>query len=122
MVTLMPSPSKARFPLKLLLVALGFALFLGSSFEAANQGPYTRWFNHRMLSRAVAARLIGRPEADVERLLGGASTRRSDAPSALATSSALHAYDYYPYPWAPVSKFEVQCRNGVVDQVVELAD
>ncbi len=106
-----------------------FAVFLGTAFEAANQGPYTRWFNHRLVERATAARLVGRAQADVERLLGRASSER-DATSVLQSNvtpvtagrSVTHVYKYFPYPWVTASAFSVQCEDGVVVAVRELED
>ncbi len=106
-----------------------FAVFLGTAFEAANQGPYTRWFNHRLVERATAARLLGKPEADVERVLGRASSER-DANSVLQSNVAAvtagrgvsHVFRYFPYPWVTASAFSVQCEDGVVVAVRELED
>ncbi len=108
-----------RAPVRLSLrvfAALTVCFFFGSWLEAANAGPYTTWFNHRLRDRAAQANLVGRPQADVERVLGAASRERDvrEAVPGAALPVTRHTYDYYPYPWAPESKFEVRCEQGVV--------
>lgn len=89
--------------------------------DVASLGPYTVSFNHRMKERAERAGLIGQPQERVEAVMGAASfVYDYPAPmivgpaGARVVGKAGRTFDYYPYPFLPVSKFQVHCHEGVV--------
>lgn len=69
-------------------------------------GPWITWYNESHRERAIAAGLVGRPEADVERVLGSASS--------IEGRGLGRTFNYHPIPGWPFSKFQVHCMNGVV--------
>ena len=99
------------------------ALVLAASWESAELGPYTSWFNHRLKARAEQAHLVGDSENRVVEVLGApdnimefwdrldADGRPADHPEFVRT------YEYYPYPWLPFSKFQVHTTGGVVSNL-----
>ncbi|MFT3842135.1 MAG: hypothetical protein QM723_34410 [Myxococcaceae bacterium] len=114
-------------PVALFLSA--FAIVIGSCVESANLGPYTTWYNHRLRARAEQVGLVGKPEVEVEKLMGWANSDYDLGTYKLLpngdterTSITGHTYDYYPYPWIPFSKFQVHCHNGVVSSLEEFDD
>ena len=58
----------------LVAALLACCLPVGACVECTTEGPYTTAFNHRMNAKAEAAGLVGRPEADVEVVLGRSSS------------------------------------------------
>ena len=94
-------------------------LSLGACLENMNQGPYTTWFNHRLMAKATLAALVGQPESEVERVLGSASeihtyeheTRTAIDGRVEVIDPAARTFNYYPLPF---SKFQVHCHNRVV--------
>jgi hypothetical protein len=100
------------------LACLG--LVFVSGWEAAEHGPYTRWFNHRLKVQSEQAHLVGRPADRVIATLGtpdnimefweviGADGRPAPGAEFVTT------YEYYPYPWLPFSKFQVHTTGGIV--------
>ena len=105
---------------------LAFSCFLpaGACVDGSLEGPYTTWFNRRMMARATAAGLVGLPEANVEAVLGAASYEYTFAAPYMASPDGGspvvvvgqpgRTFDYYPYPFLPFSKFQVHCHLGVV--------
>jgi hypothetical protein len=101
-----------------MLVCVGFVC--ASVFEAAQHGPYTRWFNDHLDAKARRADLIGRPVSRIRSVLGspdnimefweviGADGRPAPGAEFVTT------YEYYPYPWLPFSKFQVHTTRGIV--------
>jgi hypothetical protein len=95
-------------------------LILAASWESAEVGPYTSWFNNRLLAKAEQAHLVGSSADRVVKVLGQPDNIMRfwevlDADG----RPAIHAqfvttYEYYPYPWLPFSKFQVHTTGGVV--------
>lgn len=91
-----------------------------SGYEAAEHGPYTRWFNQRLQLKAENAQLVGSPAHRVTAVLGSpdsimefwqvVSADGRPAPGA----EFVTTYEYYPYAWLPFSKFQVHTTGGVV--------
>ena len=113
------------------MIAFCACLFvvIGGCFEAGSEGPLTTAFNHRLRHRAEAAGLVGRPETDVQRVMGTASDDYDTSGYIIDSSGQAtpiggpsHTYDYYPYPWTPFSKFQVHCTAGVVTALEEFDD
>ena len=109
-------------PLRLLLLcafvgAIAFGLMI---WECASLGPYTSWFNNRLLSRAESAHLVGASQDLVEKALGKPDNvmqfwevlgpDKSSAPGAKFVTT----FEYFPYPFLPFSKFQVHCVDGLV--------
>ena len=106
------------------VLASGPCACSAACIEVRSLGPYTRWFNERMMARATAGGLIGKPETSVEPLLGRANDVQDyssgyiisahggvvDAPGA----KKIRTFNYYPYPQIPLSKFQVHCTEGIV--------
>jgi hypothetical protein len=96
------------------------ALILAASWESAQLGPYTNWFNHRLKTRAERARLVGSSEKRVVEVLGTPDNIMEfwevlDAEGRPAQHAHfVRTYEYYPYPWLPFSKFQVHTVGGVV--------
>ena len=101
-----------------ILVCLG--LVFASGFEAANHGPYTWSFNFRLKTKAEQGHLVGASVSRVVAVLGSADNVMEfwevigadgrPAPGA----ELVTTYEYYPYPWLPLSKFQVHTTSGVV--------
>lgn len=85
--------------------------------EAASVGPHTRWFNERVRLLALDAGLVGGPESRVEAVLGRSDfvspTGAYDTGGRLIAQSAT-VYEYDPYPFLPMSKFQVFAQDGGV--------
>lgn len=103
-------------------------LVCAAIWESARLGPYTSWFNNRMLAKAERAHLVGSSVDRVQDVLGPADNimRFRDA-SDVDGRSAGHArfvttYEYYPYPWLPFSKFQVHTTEGVVRSLERFDD
>ena len=115
-----PNPNKLFWRIGCILVA--GALPVGACLENASQGPYTTWFNHHLMDKATSAALVGRPESEVESVLGSASeihtyehnTRTAADGGVEFTDPMARTFNYYPLPFWPFSKFQVHCHNGVV--------
>lgn len=71
--------------------------------DAGSHGPYACWYNAHMQRLSDEAGLVGRPEADIVRVLG--------KPSYTYGSST---YNYCPCPFSPYGKFQVHCEGGTV--------
>ncbi|MGV3620584.1 MAG: hypothetical protein ACO1OB_07190 [Archangium sp.] len=87
----------------------GLAAFIVWSvlaIDVKNAGPWTRSFNYRLEATAKAAGLIGRPESDVEVVLGSASY--------VYVHAGGRTFNYWPLPGLPSKQFQVHCREGVV--------
>ena len=95
---------------------VGIVLIVAAVLEAGRLGPYTTWYNHHLRKRAESDHLIGAPEARVVELLG--------CPDNIMTFSAgfVTMYEYYPYPFLPMSKFQVHCIGGTVRVIEEFDD
>ena len=95
-------------------------IVFASGWEAAERGPYTRWFNHRLKAQAEQAHLVGVPADRVAAVLGSPDNVmefweviRADGTPAPG-AKFVTTYEYYPYPWLPFSKFQVHTIEGVV--------
>src|SRR4051812_4710832 len=108
----------------LYLVVSAISLLAGGCLWVADSiihGPYATWYNNRCQELADRAKLIGRPESDVVKVLGPptavwkywsgvwTSTGRP-IPGAYLTTT----YNYAPCPISPSGLFQVHCRDGVV--------
>jgi hypothetical protein len=90
----------AAFPLWAPILAI--VIFIASA-------PYGSWYLDSCLRRSEEASLVGRPEADVARVLGPPTyVRDHDDPSVRERT-----YVYEP-GLGSSSLFEVNCRNGIV--------
>ena len=109
-------------PVRLLLLfavtgAIAFGLVI---WECASLGPYTSWFNNRLLSEAESAQLVGASQELVEKVLGKADNVRQFwevlGPDKLPAPGAkfVTTFEYFPYPFLPFSKFQVHCVDGSV--------
>jgi hypothetical protein len=98
---------------------LWLALVVGAALEAASLGPYTAWVDQRLHRMAVQAGLVGAPESRVELVLGRADNvmRGWEPAEEGAATRATAIYEYYPYPFVPLSKFRVHCAQGRVRAV-----
>jgi len=100
-------------------VALLIALMLLIAIDNLSVGPYTRYFNHSMYSKAMEARLVGANEERVEQVLGKASYCYSgwtstyiDSGKPTPHSRFVTTYNYVPF--LPAAKFQVHCKDGKV--------
>jgi len=93
----------------MLLIAVILAVL--PAMDAASHGPYSTWFNWRCQKLADEAGLVGRPEADVMKVLGPPSYTYLN-----------RTYNYAPVGWFPTAKFQVHCENGVVIGVEQFDD
>jgi len=96
--------------------------------DVANQGPYVRRYNERLEKVAIDAGLVGDSEDRVEAVLGPPTYVYGgwgsyDAETGEPTPGARYTttYNYAPYPSFPMAKFQVHCRDGIV-QSIELYD
>jgi hypothetical protein len=92
--------------------------------EAAALGPYTAWYNQRKLAEATL--LIGGPSARVEAVLGRASNAYTFPAAHIVDHTGKvvrvvgrpgQTFEYYPYPFLPMSKFQVHCHGGIVSSL-----
>jgi hypothetical protein len=96
----------------LVLPVIGAALALAlPAMDAAGHGPYSTWFNRRCQRLTDEAKLVGRPEADVVKVLGPPAYTYLD-----------RTYNYVPVRWFPTARFQVHCENGVVIGVEQFDD
>lgn len=84
-----------------LFVLIAAVLF----FDALCRGPYTQWYNHRLLE--AAKELIGQPQGRVEQVLGPAHYQYESL-------SGSYTYGYCPLWWIHLNTFEVHCFEGRV--------
>lgn len=104
------------------LVIVAGVVPMGACLENINLGPYTTWFNQRLMAKATSAGLVGRRESEVESVLGSASeihayehgTRTAADGGVEAIDPVARTFNYYPLPFMPFSKFQVHCHDGVV--------
>jgi hypothetical protein len=103
-----------------LLIALLLCVGILSLFEAVGRGPYTTWHNERCEQLSVRAKLIGKPESDVFKVLGHPSSvwKYEDVPGEPTTTT----YNYAPYPWVASGMFQVHCREGIVQNIEKYDD
>jgi hypothetical protein len=96
---------------------LGVALAILPSCDAWTRGPYSTWFNNRCQRLADQAKLVGRPEGDVVKVLG---------PPAYfypGDDDNHRTYNYVvPFSMPRTSKFQVHCHDGVVTGVEQFDD
>ena len=78
-------------------------IFVVPAMDALGHGPYSSWYNRRCQRIADEARLVGKPEADVVKVLGPPTF-----------TYLQRTYNYAPIPWFPTAKFQVHCQDGVV--------
>jgi len=64
--------------------------------------------------------LVGNPESKVIQALGNPSSvwKYENIPGEKLTTT----YNYYPFSWYPFSKFQVHCREGVVQNTEQFDD
>jgi hypothetical protein len=91
-------------------------------------GPYVRWYNQRMNQIAMSHHLVGRPESDVEVVLGVASTiyrswsiTRMNTGLPTPDAEFITTFNYAPFPELPMKKFQVHCEGGKV-RTLEMFD
>jgi hypothetical protein len=113
-----------------LLWALLFVLASGpcgcwaACVDLTTLGPYTRWFNERLMARAQADGLIGKPATSVEPLLGPADEVQDYTNGYIISADGgvvdahpprkIRTFNYYPYPHISFSNFQVHCTEGIV--------
>lgn len=103
-------------------------LTLAASWESAELGPYTSWFNNRLLAKAEQAQLVGSPADRVVKVLGPPDNVMRfwevlDADGRPAAHAKfVTTYEHYPYPWLPFSKFQVHTTEGVVRSLERFDD
>lgn len=97
-------------------------------YDVVTIGPYTRWYNQSRNDLALQTQLVGRPESDVEKILGPASdisrswtTTDIDTGLPVAGSRFVTTFNFAPLFFFPVSKFQVHCEHGTV-QSLEMFD
>lgn len=105
-------PRLAPFPLILGSMALVATLAV---LDAVHHGPYATWFNRRCQQLADQSGLVGRPESDVIPILGRPTFHYVD-------DDSRRTYNYAPWPLLPTAKFQVHCRDGIVDFVEQFDD
>jgi hypothetical protein len=105
-----------------------FGYWAYATLELTTTGPYTRWYNQSRYDLAVREQLVGRPETDVEKVLGPASdvwrrwtTTNMETGRPVAGSRFVTTFNYAPFPFLPVQKFQVHCEHGKV-QSLEMFD
>jgi hypothetical protein len=95
---------------------------VGTFLEAGIPGPYTAWYIRHRQALIPRTGLIGRSDAEVERVLGR-PTRIDDVPA----PSIVHAdgrvtllrrpyrrFTYAPYSWLPFNHLVVFSEDGIV--------
>ncbi len=88
----------------LIVPVIGMALaFVYPAMDVLGHGLYSTWYNRRCQRLADEANLVGRPEADVVKVLGQPTFTYLD-----------RTYNYAPVRWFPGAKFQVHCENGIV--------
>ena len=108
----------------MLMVVLLVVSLLGggclSVCDAVGHGPYTTWYNERCAHLSAQAKLIGRSESEVAKVLGHASSvwNYENIPGEPLTTT----YNYAPFPWVTSGMFQVHCREGVVQNVEKYDD
>jgi hypothetical protein len=101
----------------LLLIGLVIAFPFLVWFDNRSRGPYVTWFNGECQRLADNAKLIGRPERDIQSVLGAPSyVWDYDDPT-----GARKTYNNAP-AGIPFSKFQVHCRGGIVVSVEQFDD
>lgn len=110
-------------------VVVGLLLLVfAASWESAHLGPYTSWYNNRLLAKAERAHLVGSSVDRVQEVLGPADNimRFRDASDVdggpAGQARFVTTYEYYPYPWLPFSKFQVHTTEGVVRSLERFDD
>jgi hypothetical protein len=115
------------------VLLMGYAALLPVSFIATipnvnPNNPYVRQYNERLERISMESRLVGAPEERVRIVLGNptyidSGWDRWDTKTGEPTPEAEFGttYNYAPYWFFPFAKFQVHCRDGVV-QGIELYD
>lgn len=106
-----------RLPM-MILSAFGSMVLLATLavLDASHHGPYATWFNRRCQQLADESRLVGSPESDVVSILGRPTFHYA------GDDDARRTYNYAPWPFVPTAKFQVHCRDGIVESVEQLDD
>lgn len=106
-----------RLPL-MILAAFGWMVLLATLavLDARHHGPYATWFNRRCQQLADESRLVGRPEGDIVSILGRPTFHYA------GDDDSSRTYNYAPWPFVPTAKFQVHCRDGIVESVEQLDD
>jgi hypothetical protein len=93
-----------------------------------DRNPYVRAYNEHLEKLAVDANLVGDNEERVQSVLGSATSTYegwniTDMETGQPTPEAeyITTYNYAPYWFCPLAKFQVHCRRGVVHSI-ELYD
>ena len=99
------------------------------ALDALNHGPYATAFNRRCELLVVQARIVGRPEAEVAKVLGAPSEvwrywspENSETGQPAPGARRVTTYNYAPSPYVPAGLFQVHCYDGVVDHTELLDD
>ena len=103
----------------MMILVMVLGVFMGTLFpffDAFCHGPYATWFNRDCQRRANEAGLIGRPEKDVELVLGAPLFHYP------GDDDSHRTYNYVPWPLFPTAKFQVHCHNGIVTGVEQFDD
>jgi hypothetical protein len=112
-----PIPLRTTFPLLALLLGLLIAFPFVVWLDNRARGPYVTWYNEECQRLVDKAGLIGRPERDIVSVLGPPSYVWDYGDS----SGRRKTYNYAP-AGIPFSKFQVHCRDGVVESVEQFDD
>jgi hypothetical protein len=104
-------------------------LFVLPWLDLVAHGPYVIWYNNYYLNTATRASLIGKPEGEVRRVLGaptftyeGWNRWSTETGEPTADAEYGRTYNYAPYAWLPFAKFQVHCRDGIVQSVEQFDD
>jgi hypothetical protein len=115
--------SRLQLQLRTMLIAVpalgvGLAVLtvILSGCDAFTHGPYVTWYNQRCRKLADDAKLVGRPEKDVVKILGPPTFFYP------GDDDTKRTYNYVPTPMFPTAKFQVHCHNGVVTAVEQFDD
>jgi hypothetical protein len=84
--------------------------------DAIGHGPYSTWYNARCHRLATEAGLVGKPEKEVEKVLG-----KADFVWVYDRPDRSRTYNYAPSVFSG-GKFQVHCKNGIVDNLEQLDD
>ncbi len=120
-----PAPKKRGFTIWRLMIAVAVVAFLFGVvrpaflvFDALSHGPFTVAYNRDCQRLADEARLIGKPESEVIKVLGEpTSVWEYDHPDGWTKT-----FNYAPVSFVSSGKFQVHCRDGVVKILEQLDD
>ena len=109
---------RTRPPWALIPLILGSMALVGTLpvLDAVHHGPYATWFNRRCQQLADDSGLVGGPESHVIPILGRPTFHYA------GDDDSRRTYNYAPWPLLPTAKFQVHCRDGIVDSVEQFDD